>query len=62
LDCSLFQELQPELVRATKYGKGLAVKVSAVEALTLTCFVAAEDESTTTEVMDHLQTLWRKGE
>lgn len=60
--CSLFQELLPELVRTTKYGKGFAVKVAAVDALVLTCFVAAEDDLTTTEVMDHLQKLWRKGE
>jgi hypothetical protein len=59
--CSLFQELQPELVRATKYGKGPAVKVAAVDALVLACFVTAEDDSTTTEVMDHLLTLWKKG-
>lgn len=59
---SLFQEVLPELKRATKYGKGPAVKVAAADALALCCFVAAEDESTTGEVMDHLQSLWRKGE
>jgi len=59
--CSLFQEMLPDLIRATKYGKGAPVKVAAVDALVLCCFVAAEDEHTTSGVMDHLQTLWRKG-
>ena len=59
--CSLFQELLPELVRTTKYGKGVAVKVAAVDALVTACFVTAEDESTTAEVMEHLQKLWKKG-
>jgi hypothetical protein len=54
--------LLPELVRATKYGKGPAVKAAAVDALALCCFVTAEDEHTTIQVLDHLQTLWKKGE
>lgn len=58
---SAFQEALPELVRAIKYGKGPAVKVAAVDALVLACFVCAEDHSTTVEVMEHLQTLWKKG-
>jgi hypothetical protein len=49
-------------VRATKYGKGPAVKAAAVDALALCCFVTAEDEHTTIQVLDHLQTLWKKGE
>lgn len=56
-----FQEVLPELVRATKYGKGPSVKVAAVDALVLACFVCAEDHSTTVEIMEHLQTLWKKG-
>lgn len=62
VSCSLFQEVYPDLLKAAKQGKGSAVKLAAVDALSLCCFVAAEDEYTTLEVMEKLQGLWNKGE
>jgi hypothetical protein len=59
--CSLFQEVHADLAKAAKQGKGAAVKVAAAEALALCCFVAAEDEHTTLEVMEQLHGLWGKG-
>jgi len=50
-----------DLVKAAKQGKGAAVKVAAADALAVCCFVAAEDEHTTQEVMDQLYLLWGKG-
>jgi hypothetical protein len=50
-----------DLAKAAKQGKGAAVKVAAAEALALCCFVAAEDEHTTLEVMEQLHGLWGKG-
>lgn len=61
LRCSLFQEVHTDLAKAAKQGKGAAVKVAAAEALALCCFVAAEDEHTTLEVMEQLHALWGKG-
>lgn len=54
--------MYPDLLKAAKQGKGAAVKVAAADALAICCFVAAEDEHTTLEVMDQLQSLWNKGE
>jgi hypothetical protein len=59
--CSLFLEVHADLAKAAKQGKGAAVKVAAAEALALCCFVAAEDEHTTLEVMEQLHGLWGKG-
>lgn len=60
--CSTFEEVHADLVKAAKQGKGVAVKVAAADALAVCCFVAAEDERTTMEVMDQLFALWNKGE
>ncbi|KAF8064543.1 PSL5 [Scenedesmus sp. PABB004] len=57
---SLFQDVCPDLVKAAKQGKGGAAKLAAAEALAVACFVAAEDEGTTVEVMEQLQRLWGK--
>ncbi|WIA18984.1 hypothetical protein OEZ85_003651 [Tetradesmus obliquus] len=59
-DENLFQEVHTDLGKAAKQGKGAAVKVAAAEALALCCFVAAEDEHTTLEVMEQLHALWGK--
>lgn len=59
-DESAFQEMLPDLAKAAKQGKGAALRVAAVEALALCCFVAAEDELTTLEVMATLHALWGK--
>lgn len=59
--CSLFQEVYSDLLKAAKQGKGAAVKIAAAEALAVCCFVAAEDEHTTLDVMAQLQGLWHKG-
>eukprot|EP00775_Hariotina_reticulata_P006732 gene6732-6952_t len=57
---STFLEVKGDLVKAAKQGKGAAVKVAAADALAVCCFVAAEDEHTTQEVMDQLYLLWGK--
>eukprot|EP00878_Enallax_costatus_P009617 GHUV01010048.1.p1 GENE.GHUV01010048.1~~GHUV01010048.1.p1 ORF type:complete len:478 (+),score=174.07 GHUV01010048.1:287-1720(+) len=57
---SAFQEVYPDLLKAAKHGKGVAVKVAAVEAAAICCFVSSEDEHTTIEVMEDLQKLWNK--
>ncbi|KAF6258563.1 interferon-related developmental regulator-domain-containing protein [Scenedesmus sp. NREL 46B-D3] len=59
-DENLFQEVHADLAKAAKQGKGAAAKVAAAEALALCCFVAAEDEHTTLEVMEQLHGLWGK--
>lgn len=59
--CSAFQEVYSDLLKASKHGKGVAVKVAAVEAAAICCFVSAEDEHTTLGVMEDLQKLWKKG-
>lgn len=58
----LFRELQGDLQRATASGKPAEVRCAAVEALAMCCFVAAEDDVCTMEVMERLRALWKTGD
>mmetsp|Transcript_33375 Transcript_33375/g.84567 ORF Transcript_33375/g.84567 Transcript_33375/m.84567 type:complete len:447 (-) Transcript_33375:563-1903(-) len=58
----LFRELQGDLQRAAASGKPWEVRCAAIECLAMCCFVAAEDDSCTLEVMERCRALWKTGE
>eukprot|EP00195_Chlamydomonas_chlamydogama_P015533 CAMPEP_0202900152 /NCGR_PEP_ID=MMETSP1392-20130828/10135_1 /ASSEMBLY_ACC=CAM_ASM_000868 /TAXON_ID=225041 /ORGANISM="Chlamydomonas chlamydogama, Strain SAG 11-48b" /LENGTH=272 /DNA_ID=CAMNT_0049586485 /DNA_START=182 /DNA_END=997 /DNA_ORIENTATION=+ len=58
----LFRSMQADLQKAAAQGRSPEARAAATEALALVCFVAAEDDHTTIEVMNKMQQLWRKGD
>ncbi|KAI8467634.1 MAG: interferon-related developmental regulator family protein [Monoraphidium minutum] len=59
-DESLFQSLQPELLRAAQHGKAAASRLAAADALAVCCFVLADDEASTHSAMAGLRSLWSR--
>lgn len=58
---ALFQEVQGVLDAAALEGAGQA-RCSAIEAMAVCCFVAAEDDYLTREVMERMEHFWGRGE
>jgi hypothetical protein len=57
---SLFQSLQPDLLRAAQHGKGAAARTAAADALAVCCFVLSDDERSTRGAMDDLRSIWAR--
>lgn len=58
--CSLFSEVKPLLEIASIEGPHEARAV-AIDALSMCCYVGANDDLVTREMMEKMQILWRKG-
>ena len=60
--CSLQQEAQPVFEQAAMYGKSVAVKAAAIEALAISACVASENPSVVDKWMTGFANLWKTGE
>lgn len=55
----LFEQLKPDLSKAALQGS-VQVRVAAIEALSIACFVASEDEAAAAQILGGLSSIWRK--
>ena len=59
--CSLQQDAHPVFQQAACYGKAVAVKAAAIEALAITAFVASNDPDVVDKCMTGFANLWKAG-
>ena len=59
--CSLQEEAHPVFEQAACYGKAIAVKAAAIEALAVTAFTASDDPAVVDKCMTGFANLWKTG-
>lgn len=59
--CSLQEDAHPVFEQAACYGKAVAVKAAAIEALAVTAFTASNDPSVVDKCMTGFANLWKTG-
>lgn len=59
--CSLQEDAHPVFEQAACYGKAVAVKAAAIEALAVTAFTASNDPAVVDKCMTGFANLWKTG-